>query len=128
MKNIGFLTGILLSVSLTAGPAQAESDFLSRAEIKSTVDSSVWTGINTLGNPWTVRYQADGKMSGSVKSAKGDSVDTGEWWLDGNKFCSQYKEWFGGKPSCFLVKTEGSKIRLFDNSQKLVDEINFKKY
>ncbi len=102
--------------------------FTDSAKSRSSIASRDYLFSDSLGNPWTVRYQADGKMSGSVKSAKGDSVDTGEWWLDGNKFCSQYKEWFGGKPSCFLVKTEGGKIRLFDDSQKLVDEINFKKY
>ena len=117
----------LISIALSVSSAQAESGFLNRSQIISAVAYSVWTGVNSVGNLWAVTYEPDGTMSGKAGNQSYEFVDTGKWWVDGYKLCSQYKQWFGGKPSCFFVKTEGNKIRLYNDSQKLVEEINLTK-
>lgn len=61
-----------------------------------------------LGGEFPLYYQKDGRVDGS-----GDAVglgkflsptDSGKWWVENNKLCQQWTQWYEGKVFCFKLE------------------------
>jgi CubicO group peptidase (beta-lactamase class C family) len=53
----------------------------------------------------------DGTMSVSME---GKLIDTGKWWTEGDKFCSQWKRIREGKKACRFLVLDGTILKWFD--------------
>ena len=86
--------------------------------------SGVLKGVNGYGNPYTITYRSDGAMSG-VAGKSDEYKDTGKWWIEGDRFCRQYKSWLDGKAACFTITLDGDAISFFDAGGGLVSSGTF---
>ena len=53
----------------------------------------------------------DGTMAVSME---GKLIDTGKWWTEGDKFCSQWKRIREGKKACRFLVLDGTILKWFD--------------
>jgi hypothetical protein len=35
--------------------------------------------------------------------------DAGRWWIDGNRLCQQFENWYNGSPMCFDLTRTGER-------------------
>ena len=73
--------------------------------IKETLaGSSIREGVSVI------YISRDGTMSVSMK---GKLIDTGKWWTQGDRFCSQWKKIRGGKKFCRFLVLDGTILKWF---------------
>ena len=73
--------------------------------IKETLaGSSIREGVSVIS------ISRDGTISVSME---GKLIDTGKWWIKGNKFCSQWKKIRGGKKACRFLVLDGTILKWF---------------
>ena len=51
-----------------------------------------------------------------------EDCDTGKWWLEGDVWCRQWKQWGYGEISRLQVTLKGDHIRWWRPGGRLVDE------
>lgn len=79
---------------------------LTADNLKETIEgSSIREGTSV------VSITRDGTMSVSME---GKLIDTGKWWTEGNKICSQWKRIREGKKACRLLVLDGTILKWFD--------------
>jgi GntR family transcriptional regulator/MocR family aminotransferase len=71
--------------------------------------------------PCTIELSKDGSMRGRSGYADED-CDTGKWWLEGDIWCRQWKQWGYGEISKLQVTLSGNHIRWWRPGGRLVDE------
>lgn len=71
--------------------------------------------------PCTIELSEDGSMRGRSGYANED-CDTGTWWLEGDIWCRQWKQWGYGEISRLQVTLSGNHIRWWRPGGRLVDE------
>ena len=99
--------------------APAPDPFLTGDAIRKLMPSIALTGVNSFGNPYTVRYRANGFMSG-VAGKSNQFKDSGKWWVHKNAFCRQYRSWLNGTAACFKVQVKDNTISFFDAAGNFV--------
>ena len=108
---------IALSLAvLLAMPVAASAEALSGAALKSFVSGKRIYLAVPLGGEIPLTYRKNGRVDGT-----GEAVglgrymtpkDSGRWWVNGNKLCQKWQEWYDGRTFCFTVnKLSDSRIR-----------------
>ena len=68
---------------------------------------------NTLKGGWRARpYEFDYKPDGTVYGTIWTSPDRGKWYIDGDKFCQRWVEFFGGDRRCYQWYRAGDRFLL----------------
>lgn len=112
--------GLLLlafAVLSFAGPAEASSQGtpLAGAALKSFISGRRIYLAVPLGGEIPLTYRKNGVVDGSGESAGLGKYmtpkDQGRWWVDGNRVCQKWREWYDGRTFCFTVaQLPGNKI------------------
>ena len=106
-----------LSVALLAAlPASASAEALSGEALKSFVSGKRIYLAVPLGGEIPLNYRKNGRVDGSGEAAGLGRYmapkDSGRWWVNGNKLCQKWQEWYDGRTFCFTVtKLSDSRIR-----------------
>jgi hypothetical protein len=69
---------------------------------------------------WTIDLLPDGTMAGRAGFANED-LDEGRWWLEGDFWCRQWREWSYGQVVRFRIVLEGTQIQWFNAEGRLID-------
>jgi CubicO group peptidase (beta-lactamase class C family) len=69
-------------------------------------------------------YAPDGALTLNARES-GELVDTGEWWVEGDRVCRQWKETDGGEKACFHVVLDGTTLQWFDLDGVLAGKVDF---
>ena len=72
------------------------------------------------GDPCTIELAADGTMSGRAGFANED-LDQGSWWVEGDLWCRQWREWAYGEITRFQVAISGDRILWCNAEGRLID-------
>jgi len=72
------------------------------------------------GVPCTIQLHEDGSMSGRSGHADED-CDSGQWWLEGDIWCRQWKLWGYGDVSKLRVSLDDNHLRWWRPGGRLVD-------
>ncbi len=76
---------------------------------------------NTVyGEPCTLELHADGGMAG-VAGAGGEDCDQGRWWIEGDLWCRQWRQWAYGEVAAFSIVIDGDQLRWYSEAGMLVD-------
>jgi len=76
---------------------------------------------NTVyGDPCTIEVRRDGTLVGSAGYA-GEDSDTGRWWIDGDRWIRQWRNWAYGESLALHTIVEGDQVRWFNVDGLLVD-------
>ena len=106
-----------LSVALLAAlPASASAEALSGEALKSFVSGKRIYLAVPLGGEIPLNYRKNGRVDGTGEAAGLGRYmapkDSGSWWVNGNKLCQKWQEWYDGRTFCFTVtKLSDSRIR-----------------
>ncbi|MEM6375495.1 MAG: hypothetical protein AAF686_04595 [Pseudomonadota bacterium] len=123
MKFSALSAAALIAATCSLGTAQAQT--LEAASAKKVMSGATITGTNSFGNPYSVTFASNGSVSG-VAGLNNEFTDTGSWWMDGAKFCRQYKSWFEAKAACFGISTEAGVVRFHSANGAVIDQARLK--
>jgi len=92
------------------------------ADLRAEFPGAVLLGTNALGESYRVQLLADGSMLGySRNDVDMDETDTGRWWLDGDMWVRQWRNWSYGRKASFHVVIDEHRIKWFGESGQLID-------
>ncbi|GMG87814.1 PLP-dependent aminotransferase family protein [Biformimicrobium ophioploci] len=95
---------------------------LDAGALRKRLCDAVMMGTNALGESYRIELHADGTMLGySRNDVDMDETDTGRWWLDGDQWVRQWRNWSYGRKAAFHVVAEGSRLKLFGTGGNLID-------
>ncbi|MFV8780994.1 PLP-dependent aminotransferase family protein [Microbulbifer sp. SA54] len=95
---------------------------LSAENLANEMPGAVLLGTNTLGEYYRIELRPDGTMLGySRNDVDIDETDTGRWWLDGDRWVRQWRNWSYGRRASFHVVIDGHRIKWFGETGKLID-------
>lgn len=60
--------------------------------------------------PFTLSCSPDGTIA---ISSRGEPVDTGRWWTEGDAFCFKFNQLLGGGKNSFFVVKDGATLKLY---------------
>ncbi|WOX07096.1 aminotransferase-like domain-containing protein [Microbulbifer pacificus] len=122
--------GVRVLAKLINGALQAEEETLEAAsgrrlsagDLQREMPGAVFLGTNTLGESYRIELKQDGTMLGySRNDVEMDETDMGRWWLDGDQWVRQWRNWSYGRKASFFVVAEGHRIKWFNQAGKLID-------
>jgi GntR family transcriptional regulator/MocR family aminotransferase len=89
-------------------------------DLRKTMSGATITTHTFFSDPCTIELHEDGSMSGRSGHADED-CDSGNWWLEGDVWCRQWKQWGYGDISRLQVSLDGDHIRWWRPGGRLVD-------
>ncbi|MBB4858605.1 GntR family transcriptional regulator/MocR family aminotransferase [Novosphingobium chloroacetimidivorans] len=72
------------------------------------------------GEPCTMELQHDGTLVGRAGFAN-EELDTGRWWIEGDRWFRQWNAWAYGEPGAFAVVIRDDQIFWLDEEGRQVD-------
>lgn len=72
------------------------------------------------GEPCTLEIHADGNLVGTAGYA-GEDCDQGHWWLQGDRWYRQWRQWAYGEAAGYAVVVDGDQIRFYGEDGVMVD-------
>ena len=115
--GLGLAVGLAIAMVASAG-AEADERVLTGAEIEALLDGATAYGKNRRGGRFQVNYGDDGAMTVSVSNGFRDS---GEWSLDGDLYCAQWKKIRDGNKGCWKIIQKDSRNFLFEGVDGMDD-------
>ncbi len=98
--SLAFLASIIF-----AFPALASSERYSSDEIRSGIIGRQIFLQTPFGGEFPLNYRLSGGVDGSGEAlGLGRFVkpnDKGRWWIDSDRLCQKFRNWYDGKPMCF---------------------------
>lgn len=109
---------------LTSGAAEFldENDpaLLRSEELQRRMSGSTWIYKTVYGDPATFELHPDGRLSGVAGHANEES-DEGRWWVEGDLWCRQWKQWAYGEPGRYYITAQGQQLRIYNTGKRLID-------
>lgn len=97
-----------------------DPDLLTADTLNAVMNHATITTRTFYGAPCTIELHPDGSMTG--RSGHNDEdCDSGRWWLEGDNWCRQWKNWGYGDISRLQVSLHGNHIRWWRPAGRLVD-------
>lgn len=109
------VAALTLAAAISAGalPASATSGPLDADGIKSTVGGKRIYLATPFGGEFPLNYRPGGVVDGDGEALGLGKMmaltDKGRWWIDGNRLCQQWQEWYEGRTYCFTLTRTGAK-------------------
>jgi GntR family transcriptional regulator/MocR family aminotransferase len=97
---------------------ERQAGYLSGKEIGEVLSGALLRCMTVYGEPYTIELAVDGSMSGR---AGGDDMDTGSWWIDGDLWVRQWRNWAYGEAVGYYITIQGNRISWFNRQHKLVN-------
>ena len=95
---------------------------LTADDLQAEFPGSVLLGTNALGESYRVQVLADGTLLGYARNdVDVDETDTGRWWLQGDLWVRQWRDWSYGREARFYVVAEEHRIKWFSDTGQLID-------
>lgn len=112
----------ITAIGLLAQPAIANS-LMTGSEIKKVVSGKRIFLKTPLGGEFPLYYRSNGRVDGSGKAVGlgrfMKPTDSGNWWVQGDKLCQQWKSWYDGKRFCFTLAERGEDTLLWTRDDGL---------
>lgn len=111
MFTVAYLrVGLALTATLGAAAAVADQPLAGSALDRAVSGRRIFLST-PLGGEFPLNYYADGRVDGQGEAAGlGRFVrptDSGRWWVNGEKLCQKWTNWYDGKVFCFTLQKVG---------------------
>lgn len=98
---------------ILAATGASHASVLNEGQIKELVNGKRIYLKVPFGGEFPLKYQTSGVVTGDG-SAVGlgkylAPKDKGKWWIADGQLCQQWKEWYDGKTSCFVISDKNGK-------------------
>lgn len=98
-----------LAAGLVGGNAVAGHGQIKYGELKDLLTGATVTGKTPRGTPYTMTFDA----GGSIKYKLAEFRDKGNWWIEGNAYCTKWKIISQGAVSCReIFHKDGDRYRI----------------
>lgn len=101
------------ALAVVSGPASATSGALDAAAIQSVIGGKRIYLATPLGGEFPLNYRSGGVVDGDGEALGLGKMmaptDRGRWWIDGDRLCQQWQEWYEGRAHCFTLTRTGEK-------------------
>jgi GntR family transcriptional regulator/MocR family aminotransferase len=98
----------------------AALECLAESELRSRMPGLTVLGRTVYGDPLTIEFLPDGRLLGRAGFANEDQ-DEGRWWLEGDFWCRQWREWCYGQVARFRIALEGEQIHYVSPDGRSID-------
>ncbi|MEM8936269.1 MAG: PLP-dependent aminotransferase family protein [Pseudomonadota bacterium] len=116
------VAAVAMAFHETAGPAVPDtSEIIDGGKLKKALSGASFLCKTVYGDPCTISLNRDGSMRGRAGFANEDS-DHGSWWIDGDFWCRQWREWAYGEIGRYRVGLQGDQIFWFHPDGRLIDQ------
>lgn len=88
--------------------------------LEQIMSGSTWIYKTVYDDPCTIELHPDGTMTG-VAGHTDEEKDEGRWWVKGDLWCRQWKQWAYGEKSCYFITMNGQHLRLYNREKRQVD-------
>lgn len=88
--------------------------------LRETLSGSTWAYRTVYGDPATFELHSDGRLSGLAGHAN-EERDDGRWWVEGDLWCRQWRQWAYGEPGRYYIALQGRELRIYNTDKRLVD-------
>jgi len=95
-------------------------ELLDEVELAAAIPGATILCRTVYGDPLTIELLPDGRMTGRAGFANED-MDEGRWWLEGDSWCRQWREWSYGQVLRFRIALEGGRIHWLSPDGRLID-------
>ena len=92
----------LLALCLAAAGASAQKP-LSGEGVRLLVSGNTLTG-NFVVHPLTIAFYPDGTLVGTLGL---HGSDTGKWWIENDRYCHRWSQYFGAEQRCYAWVPQG---------------------
>jgi GntR family transcriptional regulator/MocR family aminotransferase len=99
---------------------EAGSGWLGADEIHAVMQAATLLYNTVYGEPCTIVLQPDGSMTGRAGYG-GEDQDSGRWWIEGDKWFRQWRNWAFGEAKGFHVRISGDRLSWLDAQGRVVD-------
>lgn len=96
------------ALGVCAGSAGA-AETVTGDELRSAVAGKLVHVSTPLGTV-PVNFRSDGTMTGRSQGLAAYAFatsDRGRWWINGDKLCQRWEQWFGQATHCFAMRRAG---------------------
>jgi len=110
---LGLMLGMAAGVSFSTSPAFAivESEtgepIIGKSIASTVAGRRIYLSV-PFGGEFPLYYQKDGRVDGSGEAIGLGKylspTDSGKWWVNDNKLCQQWSQWYDGKVFCFKLE------------------------
>jgi hypothetical protein len=101
----------LLSEEVLASQGTSQGEWLEGRQIMPFVSGKRIYLAVPLGGEIPLYYRADGYVDGSGEAAGLGRflapTDNGKWWVEENRLCQQWTQWYNGRIFCFTLEALG---------------------
>lgn len=118
--GIAALSDAMHAASEHASATTGSVAFISGAKIAETIGNATLHYKTVYGEPCTIKLEPDGKMSGQTGWA-GEDTDTGNWWIEGDKWFRKWERWAFAETLGFNVMVKGNQLIWLDESGREMD-------
>ncbi|SDK65139.1 PLP-dependent aminotransferase family protein [Microbulbifer yueqingensis] len=95
---------------------------LNAADITAEFPGTVLLGTNALGESYRIEVLEDGTLQGYARNdVDVDETDTGHWWLQGDMWVRQWRNWSYGRQAAFYVVRDAHQVKWFNEEGLLID-------
>jgi GntR family transcriptional regulator/MocR family aminotransferase len=120
--GVAALADLLHDMSGVPAPenlARAAGRHLTGAALRTAMSGARLLYRTVYGDPCTIELMPDGRMLGIAGYANEDR-DEGRWWVDGNRWCRQWKRWAYGETAVFETTVDDGRVAWYRDG-RLVD-------
>ena len=120
--GIEALSQVMLELDRAAPAAVAETGtgWLGAEALEAAMSSATLLYNTVYGELCTIMLAADGSMTG--RSGYGaEEQDSGRWWVEGDKWFRQWRNWAFGEAMGFHVRISGDRVSWLDEQGRVVD-------
>lgn len=100
--------------------ADDDPHWLKGEALEQTLRGSTWIYKTVYGDPARFELHEDGGLSGVAGHAN-EERDEGRWWVEGDLWCRQWKEWAYGEEGRFYITINGRHLRIYNAERRPVD-------
>jgi hypothetical protein len=104
---------LLVVLAFATAPALASTDPSSGEPVRGKSIKTLIAGRRIylavpFGGEFPLHYQADGRVDGSGEAVGLGKflapTDSGRWWVEENRLCQQWTQWYDGRVFCFTLE------------------------
>lgn len=93
---------------------------LSGEEIAHQLGGTTLLYRTVYGEPCTMQLHRDGMLDGRAGFAS-EELDSGRWWIEGDRWFRQWNAWAYGEPAGFAIAIRGEQLFWLDDQGRQVD-------
>lgn len=118
--GIARLSDAMRAMASATAQDDTEPAELSGSELKTRLAGASLLYKTVYGEPCTIILHADGGMSGQAGFA-GEDRDVGRWWIEGDRWFRQWRNWAFGEVLGFQIAQDGNRILFVGEQGEVVD-------